>query len=165
MALFGKSSTKKDENKKPAEKAATKAVRSAREKVSAKAPRAKKTEMKAPIVAAATKKDVAVKTPAVAVSASTEVKAHSVIIAPHITEKANFVNEKSNVYTFKVINTATKHSVAHAIKTEHKVTPTDVRLINVPGKTIIYRGRNAFKSGYKKAYVSLKKGDKIDFAI
>lgn len=160
MALFGKSTTKKDESKKPSEKAATKAV-----KVS-KAPKAKKLETKAPVVAKETKKaaktEVAVAVPAVAASAP--VAAGSVIIGAHITEKANMQNEKNNVYTFKVVNGATKHSVAHAIKKDHKVTPIDIRFVNIPGKTIIYRGRYAFKAGYKKAYVSLKKGDKIDLA-
>jgi len=152
MAIFGKSTTKKSENQKPSEKAAIKAV-----KVS-KAPKAKKLETKAPVVAKETKKEVAVVAPTVTAVAG------SVILGAHITEKANFLNEKGNIYTFKVIETATKHAVAHAIKKDHKVTPTDVRLINVPGKTIVYRGRYAFKAGYKKAYVSLKKGDKIDLA-
>lgn len=162
MALFGKSTTKKDESKKPSEKAAINPV-----KVS-KAPKARKLETKAPTVAKETSKkaaksEVAVATPAV-VSSDASAKVVSVIIAPHVTEKANVQNEKNNVYTFKVIGTATKHSVAHAIKKDHKVTPTDVRLVTMPGKTIVYRGRYAFKPGYKKAYVSLKKGDKIDFA-
>jgi large subunit ribosomal protein L23 len=156
MALFGKSTTKKDESKKPSEKAAIKAV-----KVS-KAPKAKKMETKAPVVAKETRKEVAVAIPAV--TSSTPVAAGSVIIGAHITEKANMQNEKNNVYTFKVLDTATKHSVAHAIKRDHKVTPTDIRFVTLPGKTIVYRGRYAFKAGFKKAYVSLKKGDKIDIA-
>ena len=159
MALFGKSTTKKDENKKPSEKAATKAAKVA--KVS-KAPKAKKAELKAPVVAKETKKEVAIKAPAV--SADAAAKTTSVIIAPHITEKANVLNEKNNIYAFKVVGTATKHAVVHAIKKDHKVTPIDVRFVTVPGKTVIYRGRYTFKSGFKKAYVSLKKGDKIDFA-
>ncbi len=163
MALFGKSTTRKDESKKPSEKAAIKPV-----KVS-KSPKAKKMETKAPVVAKEMKKapkvakiEVAVAAPAIAGSAP--VAANSVILGAHITEKANMQHEKNNVYTFKVAETATKHAVAHAIKRDHKVTPTDVRFVTMPGKTIVYRGRYAFKSGFKKAYVSLKKGDKIDLA-
>lgn len=160
MALFGKSTTKKEESKKPSEKAAIKPV-----KVS-KAHKPKKMETKAPVVAKETKKaaktEVAVAAPAIASSAP--VVANSVIIGAHITEKANMQQEKNNVYTFKVLGTATKHSVAHAVKRDHKVTPVDIRFVNIPGKTIVYRGRYAFKAGYKKAYVSLKKGDKIDLA-
>jgi large subunit ribosomal protein L23 len=156
MAIFGKSTTQKNESKKPAIKAAAKSPAKAG-KVT-KAPRAKKMEMTPAVTAPAL-----VKTPAVAVDAGAVV-AHPVILAPHITEKANVQNEKHNVYTFKVALHATKHNIAHAIKNDYKVTPVDVRLVSMPGKTIVYRGRYAFKAGYRKAYVSLKKGDKIDFA-
>ncbi|KKT21258.1 MAG: 50S ribosomal protein L23 [Parcubacteria group bacterium GW2011_GWB1_43_8] len=51
--------------------------------------------------------------------------------------------------------------VRQAVKKQYNVEPTKVRIINIPGKTVFIRRRQAQKSGYKKAIVYLKKGDKI----
>ena len=87
-----------------------------------------------------------------------------VIIRPRITEKAGIQNEKLNVYTFEVAKASTKHSVAHAIKSIYKVTPEKVRIVSLPSKSILHRGRPGTQSGVKKALVYLKKGDKIEVA-
>lgn len=87
-----------------------------------------------------------------------------VIIRPRVTEKAGIQNEKLNVYTFEVSKASTKHSVAHAMKTIYKVTPEKVRMVNLPAKSVLHRGRPGTQSGVKKALVYLKKGDKIEIA-
>jgi large subunit ribosomal protein L23 len=87
-----------------------------------------------------------------------------IILRPRITEKTGIMNEISNVYTFEVVKTATKHTVEKAIKALYKVTPEKVRIVNLPAKKVFVRGKNGSKSAVKKALVFLKKGDKIDFA-
>lgn len=83
-------------------------------------------------------------------------------LVPHITEKATFLGEK-NGYVFKVAPEFNKIMVRQAVKKQYKVEPSKVRIINIPGKTVFIRRRQAQKAGYKKAVVYLKKGEKIVF--
>ncbi len=83
---------------------------------------------------------------------------------PRITEKANAMGEKSNVYTFNVKGNSNKKTIAHAIKVQFKVSPLKVRIVNAAEKRVSNRGRISYRSGFKKAYVTLKKGDKIEIA-
>src|SRR3989338_7727799 len=85
------------------------------------------------------------------------------IIHSHITEKSN-LQSQSGVYTFQVNTNANKHSVARTIASIYKIIPVSVAMINTPIKKIFVRGRPGKISGIKKALVTLKKGDKIDFA-
>jgi large subunit ribosomal protein L23 len=79
-----------------------------------------------------------------------------------ITEKAT-VQAEGNIYTFDVSRSATKRDIVQAVRALYKVTPTHVRVLTVPQK--IRRnartGRIGIKSGGKKAYVFLKKGETI----
>ena len=125
-----------------------------------------KTEKKAPAKTVKATKSTKAQAKTVAVPA---VKAAvgapaSVLIAPHVTEKAGLANEKGNMYTFKVTTNATKHTITHEVKTKYKVTPTKVNIVILPGRQVFVRGKKGMQSGFKKAYVFLKKGDKIDFA-
>ena len=81
-------------------------------------------------------------------------------LVPHITEKASFLGEK-NAYVFKVETAFNKIMVRQAVKKQYNVEPRKVRIINIPGKTVFIRRRQAQKAGYKKAVVYLKKGDTI----
>jgi large subunit ribosomal protein L23 len=87
----------------------------------------------------------------------------SVILAPRITEKAVGQNDK-NVYTFIVRRDATKYTVADAVKALFKVTPVKVNIVNKSPRQFMSRskGRMQSQKGMKKAYVYLKKGDRID---
>jgi large subunit ribosomal protein L23 len=86
------------------------------------------------------------------------------ILRPRITEKAGIMNEALNVYTFEVSKNSTKHTVEKEIKSLYKVTPTKVRIINLPARKVIVRGLKGTQSAVKKALVYLKKGDKINIA-
>lgn len=88
-------------------------------------------------------------------------KYSDVLIKPRITEKANSV-AGSNIHTFEIPSSATKNDVMAAVKAFYKVTPLKVNLVKNPAKKIIVRGKRGVKSGVKKAYVYLKKGDKIE---
>jgi len=80
-----------------------------------------------------------------------------------ITEKATMHSEQS-VYTFNVAENANKRDIALAVKKLYQVTPRKVRVVAVPSKTkrSMRTGRIGMKTGGKKAYVYLKKGETIN---
>lgn len=90
----------------------------------------------------------------------TEKKPASSGLVPHITEKATFLGEK-NGYVFKIEPKLNKLMVRQAVKKQYNVEPAKVRIINIPGKKVFIRRRQAQRPGYKKAIVYLKKGEKI----
>ena len=89
------------------------------------------------------------------------IKSPSVLLRPRMTEKAA-INTEKNVYVFEVKKDATKSSVSASVKALYKVTPVKVRMATTPSKVVFIRGKKGVKSGFKKAYVQLKKGDKIE---
>jgi large subunit ribosomal protein L23 len=84
----------------------------------------------------------------------------SVLVRPHVTEKATTSSE-NNVYVFEVSKDANKFQIKEAVEFLYKVTPIKIRVVTIPSKNIIYRGKKGVKSGGKKAYITLKEGDKI----
>lgn len=89
-------------------------------------------------------------------------KPNSVLRGPRITEKAAIAADKSNVYVFEVDREATKQSVAASVRESYKVVPVKVRIVNIPAKKVFVRGKTGEKGAVKKAYVELKKGEKIE---
>ncbi|MGC1677949.1 MAG: 50S ribosomal protein L23 [Candidatus Binataceae bacterium] len=86
-----------------------------------------------------------------------------IVMAPLITEKGTFVGEKSNQVVFRVRLDASKDVIRDAVEQLFKVTVLKVRTIKLMGKN---RKRGAIKgrrSDWKKAYVTLKDGDRIEF--
>lgn len=94
---------------------------------------------------------------------STEVKTpvQSVIIGPRITEKAAYATER-NVYVFNVEMKANKIQILDAVKAQYNVTPVKVAIVVSKPKATTFRGYAGKQSGFKKAYVTLKKGDTIE---
>ena len=87
--------------------------------------------------------------------------ADKILTNPRITEKAAILSEVG-CYTFDIAKSATKKDVAQAVKAQYKVTPLHVRTVNSPRVTVFRRGKKGMTGGEKKAYVYLKKGDKIE---
>lgn len=87
---------------------------------------------------------------------------YQVLGMPVITEKAFGQMEALNTYTFLVHDDATKPDVVAALLYIYKVTPLSVRMVNV-GKKIRLR-RWTVRKAYKKSYVTLKAGDKIELS-
>jgi large subunit ribosomal protein L23 len=86
-----------------------------------------------------------------------------VIQAPLISEKGTQLTESANQVLFKVRPDANKIEVKHAVETLFKVKVVQVRMARYLGK-VRRIGRNmGRRSDWKKAYVTLKDGDKIDF--
>ncbi len=85
-----------------------------------------------------------------------------VIKGPLITEKLDQAREKNRQYSFLVDTKATKHEVRIAVTDLFKVTVTDVKTINVRGKTKRVGKSMGKRPNFKKAIVTLKDGDKIE---
>ncbi|MFA4890362.1 MAG: 50S ribosomal protein L23 [Candidatus Paceibacterota bacterium] len=92
-----------------------------------------------------------------------DLSSSKVLIKPHVTEKATYLNE-ANVHVFKIASNANKIMVRQAVKKIYGVLPERINIINIPDKKKFVRGKRGAKAGYKKALVYLKKGDKIETA-
>lgn len=91
----------------------------------------------------------------------------NIILKPVLTEKMTQLGEKLNRYAFKVDRKANKLQIREAVEQMYGVVVTDVNTMNYMGKDKqrytkagLLRGRS---NHFKKAVVTLKEGDTIDF--
>ena len=87
---------------------------------------------------------------------------YDIVKAPRITEKGTRLKEKNNVLTFEVRTDANKLQVRKAIEGIFKVKVVDVTTVKIAGKKKRMGQRLGRRSDWKKAYVTLKPGEKID---
>ena len=85
------------------------------------------------------------------------------IVSPVITEKATSLSE-FNKMVFRVHKGASKHSIKKSIEKIFKVNVIKINTINLRGKTKLVKGKKTSRPGFKKAIVTLKKGQSIDLA-
>ena len=85
------------------------------------------------------------------------------IISPAVTEKATSLSEFNKI-VFKVHKDSTKSSIKKSVEKIFKVNVVKVNTINLKGKTKLVRGKKSKRPGYKKAIITLKKGQSIDLA-
>jgi len=85
------------------------------------------------------------------------------IVSPVITEKATTLSE-FNKMVFRVHKGANKNSIKKSIEKIFKVNVIKINTINLKGKTKLVKGKKSSRPGYKKAIVTLKKGQSIDLA-
>jgi large subunit ribosomal protein L23 len=78
-----------------------------------------------------------------------------------ITEKANRLRE-TNTYQFEVHRKANKYQIKEAIEKLFGVEVVDVKTSNLPPKPRRLGRSEGYKSGYKKASVTLKQGQSIE---
>ena len=83
------------------------------------------------------------------------------IISPHITEKSTNLSEQNKII-FKVPHKANKKNLKKNIEKIFKVNVTKINIINKKSKIKLTRGRKIKVSGFKKAIVTIKKGQNID---
>ncbi|MDI4633103.1 50S ribosomal protein L23 [Pelomonas sp. V22] len=88
----------------------------------------------------------------------------SVLLAPIVSEKATAIAEKNNQVLFKVLRDATKPEIKAAVELMFKVEVEAVNVVNVKGKTKRFGGRAGRRDHVKKAYVSLKAGQELNFS-
>lgn len=83
-----------------------------------------------------------------------------IIIEPVLTEKTNMMRDAGK-YVFKVDPRANKHQVMEAVKTLFTVHPVACNIVNVTRKPKRNRSRSGYTSSWKKAVVTVAKGEKI----
>ena len=83
------------------------------------------------------------------------------IISPHITEKSTNLSEQNKII-FKVPNKANKKNLKKNIEKIFKVNVTKINIINKKSKIKLTRGRKIKVPGFKKAIITIKKGQNID---
>jgi len=88
----------------------------------------------------------------------------TVLLAPVISEKATFIADKHSQVIFRVAPDATKPEVKAAVELMWKVEVDTVQIAVVKGKEKRFGRFMGRRRGWKKAYVSLKPGQEINFA-
>ncbi len=83
------------------------------------------------------------------------------IISPVVTEKSTNLSEQNKI-VFKVPSSSNKDIIKKNIEKIFKVNVTKVNIINKHSRMKISRGRKVKVKGYKKAIITLKKGQTID---
>lgn len=154
MALFWQKGNKEVTVAKP-EKVTKKPVAKTPVKV------AKKLEKKLPVKLPIKAENQAEKRTA-AVAGGVTFPKGGAVIKSRITEKAGQLAERG-IYTFEVLRTANSKQISAAIKTAYNVTPVKVSVAPIKSKAMFVRGKSGRTVSGKKAYVYLKKGEKIEF--
>ena len=83
------------------------------------------------------------------------------ILSPVLTEKSTILSEKNKVI-FKVHKATNKYSIKKNIEKIFKVNVIKVNIINKKGRTKVVKWKKILTKGYKKAIITLKKGQNID---
>ena len=86
---------------------------------------------------------------------------YDTIISPIVTEKSTNLSEQNKI-VFKVSNKANKKNLKKNIEKIFKVDVTKINIINKKTRIKNTRGRKVKVTGYKKAIITLKKGQNID---
>ncbi len=87
-----------------------------------------------------------------------------VLLAPQISEKATWVAEKNEQVIFRVVSDATKPEIKAAVELLFKVQVESVQVATVKGKQKRFGRSIGRRKNWKKAFVSLKPGQEINFA-
>jgi large subunit ribosomal protein L23 len=87
-----------------------------------------------------------------------------VLVAPIVSEKATQVSEKHNQVLFKVLRNATKPEIKAAVELMFKVEVDSVNMVNQKGKVKKFGRSLGRRDHVKKAYVSLKAGQELNFS-
>ena len=85
------------------------------------------------------------------------------ILSPLLTEKSTNLSEQNKV-VFKVPREANKKNLKKNIEKIFKVNVTKINIVNKQNRLKTTRGRKVKVQGYKKAIITLKKGQSIDLA-
>lgn len=86
-----------------------------------------------------------------------------ILLRPLVTEKGTYLQEKHNQYAFQVAKNANKVQIKAAVEERFEVTVTVVRTLNNSGKLKRLGRFTGRRSDWKKAFVTLKEGDKIEY--
>ena len=85
------------------------------------------------------------------------------ILSPIVTEKSTNLSEQNKII-FKVPLKANKSNLKSSIEKIFKVNVTKINIINKKSRSKVTRGKKVKVKGFKKAIITLKKGQNIDLA-
>ena len=88
-----------------------------------------------------------------------------VLLAPVVSEKGTYIADKHEQVIFRVLQDATKPEVKAAVEAMFKVEVESVQIANVGGKKKRFGQYSGQRRSWKKAYVCLKAGQEINFAL
>ena len=88
----------------------------------------------------------------------------TILLAPVVSEKGTYIADKHQQVIFRVMPNATKPEVKAAVELMFKVDVESVQIANVKGKKKRFGTHGGRRRNWKKAYVSLKPGQEINFA-
>ena len=103
-------------------------------------------------------------TSAKAVVKHNESRLAQVLVAPIVSEKATMIAEKRNQVLFKVLRDATKPEIKAAVELMFKVEVASVQTVTQKGKVKRFGKSIGRRDHVKKAYVSLKAGQELNFS-
>ncbi len=86
-----------------------------------------------------------------------------ILLSPHVSEKSTMAADRDRQFVFKVSSDATKPEVKKAVELMFDVEVQGVRIMNVKGKNKQHGRISGRRSGWKKAYVTLRPDNDIDF--
>jgi large subunit ribosomal protein L23 len=87
----------------------------------------------------------------------------TVLLEPHVSEKATLASEQGNQVVFKVRGDATKTEIGKAVELMFEVKVESVQVSVAKGKAKRFGATRGRRSDWKKAYVRLAPGQTIDF--
>ena len=91
-------------------------------------------------------------------------KAYNVIVKPVVTEKSTTLSENNQIVFLVNIN-SNKFDIKKSIELIYGVKVSSGNVIRVKGKTKVFKGKVGKRSDYKKAIISLPKGQSIDLSL
>ena len=92
-----------------------------------------------------------------------KINTYEIIKQPVVTEKTTKMSE-NNQFVFKVESTSSKENIKKAVEKLFKVKIKSINTIKIKGKTKIFKGTKGRRSDYKKAVVTLKSGETLDYS-
>jgi large subunit ribosomal protein L23 len=87
----------------------------------------------------------------------------SVLLGPHLSEKAASVGDRNHQVVFRVRRDSTKAEIRRAVEMLFEVKVDDVQVVNVQGKARRFGKTPGRRQDWKKAYVRLAEGSDINF--
>ena len=91
-------------------------------------------------------------------------KAYNVILKPIVTEKSTILSENNQIVFLVNIN-SNKIEIKKSIELIYGVNVSSVNVIRIKGKTKVFKSKVGKRSDYKKAIISLPKGQSIDLSL
>ncbi|ANF17223.1 50S ribosomal protein L23 [Buchnera aphidicola (Schlechtendalia chinensis)] len=86
-----------------------------------------------------------------------------IFLSPHISEKSSISSEKFNTVVIKVPMYVTKSDVKKVVQNLFKVQVSNINTLIIKSRKLRKNGRIGYSSSWKKAYITLKKGQNLNF--